>query len=314
MKKENRNRIIGAIVGGSLVSATGYAIMAKLRFEKIFHRTSYITMDDNDDYFDEYTRNCFNQTVKRNLEWYATSKSENIQITSFDGIDLDGILIKNHDDHKYVVLSHGYNVDRFSMLEHAYQFDQQGYNVLMFDHRNCGKSAAKYNSMGWYEHIDLLQWIHQINLRDDKASIVLYGSSMGATTCLMAMGTKLTGVKAVIAEAPFSDLRSTITEELGDKTLFNPSFSVYGIDFFVEKYLGFKVDDLDVLKNINNSNIPLLLVYSKDDKVVPYLNSIRISDTYKGPHESLAYEQGLHGYLIYKQGYMNKLIDFINKY
>ena len=129
-------------------------------FDKMFKiDKSYIDRDIFDYLPDEYTKEAYNNSIDLNIDWYKASKLKKATIKSFDGLMLDGVEIINHDTNKFVILVHGYNTDRYVLLEQARIFGELGYNSLLIDQRGWGNSEGEYTSFGFKESLDLLKWI-----------------------------------------------------------------------------------------------------------------------------------------------------------
>lgn len=121
------------------------------------------------------------------------------------------------DSNKTVITAHGYMNERsmegIEGLKIAKVLTKNGYNVLMFDFRNAGKSEGRTTGLGYFEKHDLLSAI-DYSIHDKKQKkIALLGWSMGASTAILA-GCEHPAVSVIIADSPFSDLESFLKENL----------------------------------------------------------------------------------------------------
>lgn len=74
------------------------------------------------------------------------------------------------------------------MAQFAKQYYKAGFNILMPDLRGHGDSEGQYTTMGYYESVDVIDWIKEIIKKDPDALIVLHGISMGAATVMLTTG------------------------------------------------------------------------------------------------------------------------------
>ena len=109
-------------------------------------------------------------------------KCEELCITSYDGKKLYAEYYDRGYD-KTAVMVHGYRsnpLNNFSYI--GGKLLDRGYNLLFIHHRAHGKSDGNFISMGQREYKDLLQWIDLIAAKESVKKIIVYGTSMGATT------------------------------------------------------------------------------------------------------------------------------------
>lgn len=152
---------------------------------------------------------------------------ESVQFPAADGVRLSGWFVPAKTDTgrggATLILVHGWPWNRLGeaaedflsgilqlppvdLLRLAFSLQQDGYNLLMFDLRNHGSSAAAPPvTFGWQESKDLLGAVQYLNSRDDVDSgrIGAVGFSMGANTVLYGLS-KTDQIKAAIAVQPTS--------------------------------------------------------------------------------------------------------------
>jgi fermentation-respiration switch protein FrsA (DUF1100 family) len=113
-----------------------------------------------------------------------------------------------------------------------------------------------------------LSWLDEQDYEPNE--VVLHGWSMGGATVLRsAPGT---GVAAVVEESGYADmsilLRDRLTESSGLPSLFNP-----GIFLMAKLFLDFDpwaVRPEEDAAKLSEEGVPLLLIHSTDDEVVPF--------------------------------------------
>lgn len=167
----------------------------------------------------------------RQLQWADPSdlglSYESVQFPAADGVRLSGWFLPGKDetrrDGATLILVHGWPWNRLGeaaedflsgllqlpsvdLLRLAFALQQDGYNLLMFDLRNHGSSAAAPPvTFGWQESKDLLGAVAYLNSRDDvdRTRVGAVGFSMGANTLLYGLS-KTEQIKAAIAVQPTS--------------------------------------------------------------------------------------------------------------
>ncbi len=149
---------------------------------------------------------------------------ENVAFTSRDGIRLEGWFLPAAGGvaPRTVVFAHGYGKNRLQddvpALDVAAALVRAGFNVLMFDFRNSGSSGGDRTTVGQEEVQDLaaaVEWV-RATYGPDQA-VGLLGWSMGAVTAILTAG-GAEPVQAVVADAPFADLRTYLEENLSHWT------------------------------------------------------------------------------------------------
>ncbi|SFG12118.1 Alpha/beta hydrolase family protein [Desulfotomaculum arcticum] len=228
-----------------------------------------------------------------------------------DNLEIKGWLIPSPKSDRTVIIAHGYRNNRLQddvpALSLAGGLVQAGYNVLMFDFRNCGESPGDITSWGLYEVRDLLGAIDFIRKQKDISHrIALFGFSMGASTSILA-GAREPAVDAVIADSPFADLKkhlSNKTYPLGFVLL--PEFSlITGLD-------PGKVSPINALPLLSPK--PLMLIHGDADRIVPVSNSRELSRAY-GDNAILWIVPGAGHLKAYEKAgpaYLAKVINFLN--
>lgn len=204
---------------------------------------------------------------------------ETVSFTSrIDKLPLQGWVVPAHDSRLTVIAAHGYGRNRLQddvpLLPIVQALINQGCNVVLFDFRNSGESAGTMTSIGQYEIRDLLGAVDFARTRPElNKPIVLYGFSMGAATALVA-GAQEPAVAGVIADSPFADLDSYLSENLSvwshlpaipfNAAILSVTPLVTGLDTA-------QVSPLKAITNFNNR--PVLLIHGEADTDIPLANS-----------------------------------------
>ncbi|NJB85536.1 dipeptidyl aminopeptidase/acylaminoacyl peptidase [Lewinella marina] len=179
-----------------------------------------------------------------------------------------------------VIFAHGYNDNRVSMLKYTPYFDRCGCDLLLYDHRGFGDSDDAYASGGIHEARDLLAahaWFReQTGLADEQIGWV--GESWGAATALLAAADGSAWPAFVLAESPYADWHSAITER-GVRE-YGPVLSVLSPGTFqwVNFRGGVDYSAASPAEAADRIRVPVLLFHSLSDTLTAPEQSDRIAD------------------------------------
>lgn len=125
-----------------------------------------------------------------------------VTIPSTDDVQLAGWLIPSQNG-TIVILLHGYDSNRLSMLNHAEYLAQAGYGVLLYDMRGHGESSGRYRSFGWADVDDVAAAVEFLVSENGNGyeHIAILGFSVGGQVALRAAA-QIDAVEAVIADGP----------------------------------------------------------------------------------------------------------------
>jgi fermentation-respiration switch protein FrsA (DUF1100 family) len=164
----------------------------------------------------------------------------------------------------------GYKFDEH-LLQTLPVYHDAGYSVLLLDLRAQGESGGTRRTLGYREVRDVrgaLAWLQRQGYAPDQ--VVLHGWSMGGATALRAAPG--TGVAAVIEEAGYADLPILLKGEI-------PEFVRFGRPLRPAILLAGRLfpdfDPWDVIPKkdaakLSDEGIPLFVIHSTDDDIVPY--------------------------------------------
>ncbi|MDF2533046.1 MAG: alpha/beta hydrolase [Clostridia bacterium] len=245
-----------------------------------------------------------------NKEWLQHQRQDELSIESFDDLKLNALYLPCPiASDKTVILIHGYNSWNGSMGGFAqYYLETLGYNVLLPNLRGHGKSEGNYIGFGWHDRRDVLQWINLIlEKTGDTAQIVLHGVSMGGATVLMASGEKLpNNVKCIVSDCAYASTASILGYQM--KRMFKlPNFPIIYITSFICKLrAGYSFSEASALKQVQNSNIPILFIHGSADKFVPTKMVYELYEAATCPKQLLIIEEAAHGTSFWKNSLLYK--------
>lgn len=173
--------------------------------------------------------------------------------------------------------------------------------------------------------------------------VILVGASVGGATVLLTASRKNSGVDLVISENPFTSMfdmwhfaiNKTLqggkfgrfkSESYGVLTQIAFNFAQYVPEWFkiligriaYLRIAGFDdPTDYEAINVVDKiSPIPIFLIHSKEDDMIPYEHSLQIFEKAKEPKELWIKEKGAHSQLYdeNQEIYFEKITNFIKKY
>jgi hypothetical protein len=201
-----------------------------------------------------------------------------------EGLKLRAWVARGETRRPAVVAVHGVGDTLESYLEVAAKLRRRGHSVLLLDLRGHGGSEGKHMTLGGREASDVragIEWLRGHALAD--AGVVLMGYSMGAVAVLRA-GAERSDVKAVVAEAPFDDYRSSIAHHARLFYHLPAWVPLIPLSIAVAEWrAGFDADAVDAVAAARHLRAPLLAIADGDDARMPEPVVRRVFDAHPGP-------------------------------
>ncbi|MDL2214537.1 alpha/beta hydrolase [Clostridia bacterium OttesenSCG-928-O13] len=229
--------------------------------------------------------------------WFDESGYYRAETQSFDGLTLSAFVVENpaHPDN-WVFVLHGYNSASWLMVSWAHAFYDMGFSVIMPDARGCGRSEGDFFGMGWYDRLDLLDWIDGVNENFAPQNIVLFGISMGGATVMMASGEELPqNVRAIVEDCGYTNAKDEFAFQL--KQLFGlPAFPIMNFTETVARVrAGYWLAEADAVKQVAKSQTPTLFIHGEKDTFVPAAMVDEVYAAASCPKEKLVVADAGHG-------------------
>lgn len=251
---------------------------------------------------------------------------EKVEITStFDGhmIPADYIYAPGEDGNKdrpTVILVHGLGGNRYTNYPFADMFLQKGYNVLTYDQRSSNENTAQYNTFGYWEKYDLIDYIDHVYSYAPEQTIGVWGMSYGGGTAGLAMGDKDAESKVdfLILDSPIGDMKWMIEDEIKTMDIGLPVSYMITCGNIVNKIkLGFSYKDANVGNEISDIETPVLIINSEVDTVTPQLVGQEIYDSIQNEEVKTIWTvpDSEHGevWLDYNQEYREKVQELLDR-
>ena len=254
-------------------------------------------------------RICFDQT-----------DFEEVEVESFDGLKLRGLLKTVPNSNGTLIFMHGYR----STPRHDFSglfpfFSSFGYNMLFPFQRAHGRSEGKYITFGVRERKDAVRWCEFINNKQGyQQNIFMIGISMGCTTVVMGAGSGYPdNVRGVIADCGYTSpkeiIKSVARKLIPVEFLIKPF--VFSVDFLCKHFAGFSLSEYSTLDALSNTELPILFIHGEDDDFVPCEMTSENHRSYKGKKNLLLVPGASHAVscIVDNENYKKNVIQFINE-
>ena len=234
---------------------------------------------------------------------------EDVSFTTSDNLVLRGWWIPtNTENAKTIILLHGYPADKGDILP-SMSFLNKTYNLLLFDFRYSGQSEGKYSTLGAKETIDLSSALLFLKSRG-ITEVGIWGFSVGGAVALMTAPDSLE-IKAIISESSYASLDEMAPE------LYRVPLLKYPLAYLTRLWalliLGTDLQKVSPVRSAENISIPVFIIHSKDDDVIPFRHALLIQEALKeNLRAEFWFEEGLtHG--VSGPAYQKRITDFFQR-
>jgi uncharacterized protein len=219
---------------------------------------------------------------------------ENVTIVAVDGTRLAGWFLPRPGA-PAVVLLHGYPADKADLLPVATALAPE-FATLLLDQRYFGDSEGRATTLGFRERGDLKRVLDFLEARGNTA-VGVFGFSLGGAVALLTAAEDMR-VRAVVAYAPFADLRALGHELYGWMWLARYPF-VEAMLLWSRALFGADITRPSPAEAAARVTVPVWLVHSRQDEQIPFRHAERLQAalTANRRAEFEFMERGRHGEL-----------------
>jgi len=234
-------------------------------------------------------------------DWVETHGGTHFRIPTSRGYELAACFVPSPEaERRTAVLVHGFGDRKEKMLPYAFLMRSLGYNVLLYDHRNCGESGGNTSTMGYFERQDLTEVMRVAREKTGRgAKLVVLGVSMGAATALLQAGSgDDPEPNLVIADCGFSDFRREALHRLAGDYPTVPGWShplVVQLGFLVARLRsGAVLGDVTPGQSVGRIKAPVLFLTTAEDDFVPANMTSELHTATKSPKALKIFPTGGH--------------------
>lgn len=255
------------------------------------------------------------EQVDAGIRWAKEYPSEEVEITSYDGLTLHGYYYENPNAKGIMIGCHGYRGSGPRDFSSACSFyHDHGLSLLLIDQRANGKSEGKYITFGIKERLDIQDWCAYIQKRCPDKPILLVGISMGATGVLMASPELPENVACLVADCGFASPWDELGYVLRHYLHLPATPFLRGIDFWCRILGGFSLNQFTTEQALAVNTRPVFFIHGEADDFVPCENTHRNAAACTTPHVVFTVPDAGHGlsYLVDYDGYVKKFYEFLD--
>lgn len=221
---------------------------------------------------------------------------EETSFVTADGLRLTAWHIPSREDRVTILYCHGNAGNISHRLEHLQILNDLGVSTFIFDYRGFGSSEGTPSEEGTYLDVEAA-WIHLVEeMGVPPERIVLLGKSLGGPIAAWLGARKPSG--GLILHSTFTSIPD----------LARGLYPVFPVRLLA-RY------SYDTRKNLKDVNVPLLVVHSVQDEIVPFSMGRKLYEEAQGPKMFVSLEGGHNtSYRVSRDVYMEGLKTFLTQH
>ncbi len=249
------------------------------------------------------------------LVWASQYKDKIIEVSiKNEGLNLVGEYFDFGYD-KCVIILQGRTESLLYCYYYAEPYKDLGYNILVVDSRAHGLSDGKYNCAGLKEYKDIIEWTKYIKKRFNIKKFLIHGICIGSATGLYAITESgLDCYEGIIADGMYTTFYETFKNHMIDeKRRVHPFIDIMLVIMRIR--CGVNIKNKGPIKSIKKLDLPILFLYSLEDKFSLPEKSQLLYDLCPSEKEIVWFEKGAHSHIRInnKEKYDESIKTFVKK-
>lgn len=221
---------------------------------------------------------------------------EDVSFKASDGMDLSGWWVPAEHSRGTVLFCHGNGGNISHCLDTLRTGNRLGLNVFVFDYRGYGNSDGSPSEQGTYRDGEA-SWDYLVTARKiAPEKIVIWGRSLGGAVAARTAVRHQAGV--LIVESAFTSVKDLVN----DRFSWVPSWVMADYHY-------------DTRESLGKVRVPVLVIHSPDDEIVPFQHGKALYDSIPGP-KAFVEIKGSHnrGFIESRAVYESSIDEFISRY
>ena len=237
-----------------------------------------------------------------------------VEITSFDGLKLQGRFFEFAPGAPVEIMFHGYrgSAER-DMSGGVHRCFKVRRSALVVEQRCSRSSEGNTITMGINEYRDCLKWVDfLIDYLGKDIKIILTGISMGASTVMLAAGEKLPpNVIGILADCGYTSAKAIMFDVMR-KLKLPPKLCYPFVKLGAKLFGHFDLDENAPVEAMKRCTLPVIFFHGEDDDFVPCSMSRENYEACAGRKRLVTVPGAGHGlsYAVQPQRYLQELRDF----
>jgi len=249
-------------------------------------------------------------------EWLDANRTSSAELRVVSGGTKLAARYFNFGSKNAVIIVPGIHETSTYAAYYAEVFKENGFNCLLTDPRSTGLSEGEYNTAGYLEKSDVLEWAKELSKNYGVENIVLMGLSTGAAACVLAAGTENVPpyIKALIIDSCYGDFK-----EFFKKYMLSCEYKLHAYKNNLNKLAkcaGVVYEETAPLTAAPKVKIPVLMLKGDNDKIISADESKTLFDAFGSEDkEAKQIENAAHTYLRYtnSEEYDGRIKAFLEK-
>ncbi len=220
---------------------------------------------------------------------------EEVSLRTADGVELHGWFVGLPRARATVLLLHGNGGNVSHRVQKLRIFHDLGLQVFVFDYRGYGRSKGTPSEVGLYADAQAA-YDHLVDERRvAPAKIILYGESLGSAVAVHLAAENEAG--GIILEGAF-----TCVADMSRRVF----------PFLPTAFLRYRFNTLERVRGVK---VPLLVIHSRNDEIVPFSMGRRIFDAARSDAKDFLAVYGGHNesFYEYRREIAQKMEEFLGE-
>ena len=231
---------------------------------------------------------------------------EGVYIESDRGLKLHGWqLLAKGGKKGNILFLHGNGENISTHFGNLYWLMQHGYDGYIFDYRGYGKSDGLPELDGIVRDVRaMLDYMMRITPADQQ--LIVIGHSMGGALAIYAVAThpQKQRIAALVTIEAFSDYRQ-VTRDVLDN-----SWLTWALQWPLSLAIDNTYRPLDYVAKV--SPVPLLIMHSKQDRLVPYYHGLKLYEQARHPKQFIDIDSD-HNHIFTVKANRRLLLDYLQQ-
>lgn len=310
------------LIGSGIATATSAAVVGAatwiiggMVYDGTVGKKASVKAEEMEEFYSNREDKVLEKLEKYEHETVFVNSEEN-------SYEVETLSIKsNQETSDAMIVVHGIGSNYHEVLNVAFNYLENGYNVVVYHQRNTGLTGGDNFTFGLYERFDLEAVAEYTRALYPGGIIGVHGFSMGAATSTMhtELNEESKNVDFYVLDAPYHTMESAVELGIiaGNIPFLPVSFAKWAGNVVLKVKERLTYDDIQPVDAVKNITVPVLLIHGKEDKVTSPESSQYIFDAIPHDKKALWYINGLghcEADSVMEKEYFDGIYQFIATY